>query len=330
MMKVKFNKYERVAGLFVMIAFFGGILFTVGVAIKQGWFESKSYYSTNFESADGIHPGTTVQMAGLKAGSVEEVELLGNNQILVRFFVLSKFQEKIREDSFVQLIRPFIIGDRVLDIAVGSTDSKLIEQNTHIASHEAFDMMTVLSGRSLGTTLQSMSSMLSNLRNLAEAFLNKDRTEAMIRMVDRVDPLLKNLNQMSIEVIKLSKQATKDESLGIVLGNLAVTTKQLNALLPELSTRAPAMAKNVETLVANLALMTDQFKTFMPALAEIAPDLPKTSRRAVEALDEAVVLMKAMQKTWVIRSAAKEVREEEANEAKKDTKKPRKPANSEE
>lgn len=322
MMKVKFNKFERVAGLFVGLAFLGGIVFTLSVAIKQGWFETKSFYWTEFESADGIHPGTLVQMAGLKAGSVEEVELLANNKIHVRFYVLSKFQDKVKEDSLAQLTRPFIIGDRVLDIGVGSEGAKPLAMEAHVASHEAIDLMTILSGKSLGSSLENMSSMLGNLKTLAEAFLNKDRTEAMIRMVDRIDPLLKNLNVMSLEVIKLSKQATKDESLQTVLGALAVTTREINRLLPDISERAPAMAKNMESLVKNLAELTQQVRVFMPAMNDL--DIPKTSRRAVEALDEAVVLMKAMQKTWFIRSAAQEVRAQE----EKDSKRARKPANS--
>ncbi len=323
-MKVNFNKFERIAGLFVGLAFVGGIVFSLSVAIKQGWFEAKINYTTIFESADGIHPGTTVQMAGLKAGSVEEVDLISSNKILVKFYVLAKFQDKIKEDSVAQLVRPFIIGDRVLDITVGGEEAKVLSADAKIASHEAVDLMTILSGKGLGNTLESMSSMLQNLRYLAESFLSKDRTEALVRMVDRIDPLLKNLNVMSIEVIKLSKQATKDENLEVVLGALSSTTRELNKLLPDLTERAPAMAKNMESLVKNMAELTQQFRVFMPAMAEIAPDLPHASRRAVEALDEAVVLMKAMQKTWVVRSAAQEVREQE----EKDSKKPRKPANS--
>jgi phospholipid/cholesterol/gamma-HCH transport system substrate-binding protein len=312
MMKIRFNKFERVAGLFVLIAIFGGLAFMLSVAIKQGWFDAKSYYQTTFESADGIHPGTNVQMAGLKAGSVEEVELLGNNKILVKFYVLSKFQHKIRQDSVSQLVRPFIIGDRVLDISVGSEESPLLAENAMMPSHEGIDLMTLMSGKKLGNSLETMSSMLNNVKILAEAFLSKDRTQTYIQMMDRIDPLLKNLNTMSLEVIKLSKQATKDENLGVVLSGLAVTTRELNSLLPELTQKAPAMAKNVEALVNNLAELTEQFKVFIPALAAVGPDLPRASKRALEALDEAVVLMKAMQKSMLVRGNVREVREEES------------------
>lgn len=321
-MIVKFNKFERVAGIFVISAVVGGLVFMFSVAVKQGWLDTKVYYTTQFENADGIHPGTTVQIAGLKAGSVDEVELMKGSQIHVRFYVLSKFENKIKEDSIAQLTRPFIIGERVLDVTVGSEEGKALQPEAMMTSHETVDIMTLMSGRKLGNYLETMSSMLGNLKSLAEAFLDKGRTEAFINAFDRVDPLLKNLNTMSLEVIKLSKQATKDENLGNVLGQLSVTTRELNAMLPELSKRAPAMAKDVEDLVKNMALLTGEFRVLIPALREVAPELPAASHRALEALDEAVVLMKAMEKSFFVKSNAEEVREQETQEINRGKRKP--------
>ena len=314
-MKVKFNQFERVAGLFVLGAFALFVMSLVGVAVKQGWFDSKVSYVTTFKSADGLHSGTVVQISGLRAGSVDDVDLTKDNQIEVKFTVLAKFADKIKTDSQAQLIRPFVIGDRVLEVTVGSPEMAVLEGN-HIKGHETVDLMSLLSGRGLGESMEAMNDMLGNLKTLATAFLDKDRTQGMIRMFDRIDPLLKNLNTMSVEVIKLSKQATHDGNMGKVMAELSVTTSELNALLPMIHDKAPQMGKDMEQLVSNLAVLTEQFKSFIPAIAEIAPDLPHASRRAVEALDEAVVLLKGMQKSFFLSSSVKEVREEEKKREK--------------
>lgn len=315
-MKVKFNRYERVAGLFVGFAILGFVISLVSVAVKQGWFESKVQYSTTFKTADGIHPGTLVQIAGLKVGQVDSVELMSDNSIQVRFHVLSKFQERIKEDSSAQLIRPFIIGDRVLEVQTGSENSPTLPAYAVMSSRETMDLMSLISGKQMGNYLETFSGMMDNLKMVAEAFLDKNRTQAFINMFDRIDPLLKNLNVMSVEVIKLSKQATHDDSLKIVLSQLATTTRELNAMIPQFSEQAPGMAKDLTQLVSNMAVITEQFKVVLPALAEVAPDLPQTSRRAVEALDEAVVLIKAMQKSMFVRGSVQDVREEEAERSK--------------
>jgi len=316
MRKEKFNKFERTAGLFVGVAVLGFIGSLFSVAARQGWFDRKIYYSTTFLNADGVHPGTSVQIAGLNAGNVEEVELNKDNHIQVSFYILGKFEGKVRSDSEAQLVRPFVIGERVLDLSMGSDMAGPLIAGSEIKSQETVDLMTVMSGRNLGTYLSTMGQMTESLKSLAEALLNKNRTQTFVSMFDRLDPLLKNLNTMSVEVIKLSRQATKDENLGVVMGQLAVTTKELNSLIPEMNNRAPQMAKDMSQLVSNLAVLTEQFKVVIPALAEVAPDLPHASRRAVEALDEAVVLIKAMERSFFVRGNAQDVRREEAAAAR--------------
>jgi phospholipid/cholesterol/gamma-HCH transport system substrate-binding protein len=311
-MKFHFNKFERIAGIFVIVAFAGFAASLLGVAVKQGWFETKVFYTTIFENAEGVHLGTAVQIAGLKAGSVDEVELTAENKIFVHFYVFAKFDDKVRTDSVASLIRPFVIGERVLDISPGLQGAQKLAANSKIVAAESTDLLTMMSGRKLGESLATMTEMLGNLQNLAEAFLNKDRTASLIQMFDHIDPLIKNLNTMSVEVIKLSKTATKDDRLGQVLADLSVTTKQLNSMLPEFQDRAPAMAKDMGVLLANLSTLTTEFKVLIPAVEAIAPELPRTSKRAVEALDEAVILMKSIEKSFLVRGNVKEVREEES------------------
>lgn len=316
-MKHKFNKYERVAGLFVLAAVFGVLLTAVSVAIRQGWFATKSYYSTTFENADGIHPGTLVQMAGLRAGAVEDVELQADNKIKVNFYVLSKFQPRLRRDSTAQLIRPFIIGDRVLEVTVGSELSPELAQHATLASNETMDIMSLLSGKSLGTHLAKLSSTLENLAHMVTALTNKDRTQSLVRIFDRLDPLLANIEVMAAEMTKLSRQATHKGNLQSVVGNLAQTTQELNNILPELNRENPELAKDLAAMSKNLAGLTKDFRVLGPALNAVGPELPQATRRAVEALNETVVMLKAMQKSMFLRGSIQEVREEEAANARK-------------
>ena len=310
MRAVKFNKFERVAGFFVLFAILGVAMTAISVAVKQGWFDKKIYYSTVFESADGIHEGTIVQMAGLRAGAVDEVELQSNNKIRVKFYVLGKFKERLREDSTIQLIRPFLIGERVLDVGVGSEDRAELASNSAIRSLETTDLMTLMSGKNLNASLSKLGGIIENMKILVEAFTDKSRAETMVRIFDRVDPLLKNLNVMSNEVIKLSKQATHGDGVQKLVTNLATTTEEINRILPELNRENPLLAKDLAAMTQNLAKVT---KALGPAVDEVGPELPGASRRMVEALNETVVLLKAMQRSFFMRSNVREVQEEEAS-----------------
>lgn len=283
MRKIKLTHYERVAGIFILVAIVGTLVLAISVAIKQGWFEEKVYFHTYFENADGLHEGTVVQMAGLRAGSVTEVTLESDNQIKVTFYLLGKFRDKVREDSKAQLIRPFLIGERMLDISVGRPEAKALPELAKMESEESSDIISVLSGRKLGQYMAQTAQMLENLKTVMEAFLSKDRTQAMIKLFDRMAPLIENLNTMSVEVTKLSKQATDQNHMREVMGNVAVLTTELNKTLPQLN----------------------------QAMKEIGPEMPQAARRAVEALNEATVLIKAMQKSMLLRGNVEEVRAEE-------------------
>ena len=307
---VKFNKYERIAGLFVVVAVLGVFGLALSAAVRQGWFEQKVHFTARFNSADGIHDGTEVQISGLHAGAVDDVELDKDNNIIVDFYVFGKFKDRLHEDSSVQLIRPFIIGERVLDISSGTTTLPVLAERSSVKTMETMDLMTFVSGRNLDAYMRKMGGMVENMQALAEALTDKKRTQSLVRALDRVDPLLKNLNVMSMEVVKLSNQATQDNGVQKLLANLTTTTEELNHILPELNKQNPNLAKDLATMSQNLALVT---QTLTPALQEVGPELPGASRRLIEALNQTVVVLKAMQKSVFMRGNVQDVLQEESS-----------------
>jgi len=315
-MKIHFNRFERVAGLFVLGAFAAMIFSLLTVAFRQGWFATKIPYVTEFESAEGVHAGTAVQVAGLRAGSVDDVELTTENHILVHFSILEKFQDKIRTDSRTSLIRPFVIGERVIDVTPGTAQAAATKSGDVLISTESTDLLSLLSGRNMGRYLDTFSNLLGEVHHIAEGLLSHDHGQSIVDTINSLRPLVMNLNSMSQEVTKVTRTLNSDERLKVVLDQVATTTGELNRVLPEFTQTAPGMAKDLKTLVGNLAELSDQFKVLTPVFVELGPQLPRVSKRAVEALDEAVVLMKSIERSWVVRSNVKEVREEEESKTR--------------
>lgn len=308
MRKMKFNKFERVAGVFILVAIGGLLLTGISAAIRQGWFEPRVNYKTSFESADGIRQGTVVQLSGLKVGAVDSVELDKDNRVRVGFYVLGKFQDRVRENSQAQLVRPFIIGERVMDLSVGSEQFAAIPNGGYVQSAETVDLMTLMSGRNMNGYLTKLSGILESMQVMMDAFADKSRAESLVRVIDRLDPLMKNLNMMSTEVIKLSRQATHDDGVQKLVGNLNSTTREINRILPELNEQNPQLAKDLAVMTQNLAVVT---KAIGPAAKAVETELPGASVRLLEALNETVVTLKAMQKSFFMRSNVQEVREDE-------------------
>lgn len=317
-MKVKFSKIERTAGVFVLVAVFTFVASTFVVAVKQGWFSSRLHFKTTFTQGEGLHPGTLVQMSGLRAGTVDSVTLNDDNQIEVSLSVSHEFIKRVRKDSIARVIRPFVIGDKVVEVTVGGKEAPAIKESETIASEETMDVMDFLGGGKLGPYLDTVDSLLKNLQVVAQAFADPKRSQAMVAMFDQALPAMRDFREMS-------RQMTDKKMLQKSFENVTRLTGDLNTMVPamqEFTKRLPELSDSSAKTMEQMAVLTTEVNKFLPILAQIAPQLPEASQKSVEALREAVVVLKAMQKSFLLRGAVKDVQEEEAkvreDEATKD------------
>lgn len=290
-MNIKFTKFERGAGFFILACFLSSVFFFAGVAVKKGWFSSAETFHVFLNSAEGIQSGTLVQMSGLNVGKVKKTELISQGKIKVDFYVFSEYVPKLNSATRMTVFRPFIIGEKVLDIQLmdEAGDEKSESAESHLAVLApgseipvitTVDLMDILSGKKMGGFLASFDHLANSISILGEAFADGKRAKEFVQLMDRIQPLVKNLNTMSVEMTKVTSVALKEQRL--------------------------------EQIADNINVLTTEFKKLTPAITTIAPDLPRTTLRAVEALDEAVVLLKAMQKSFLLRGKVKEVEAEES------------------
>jgi phospholipid/cholesterol/gamma-HCH transport system substrate-binding protein len=330
-MKIKFNLYERVAGIFVLTAILGSLALMVGVAVQKGWFERKVSYETKLKSADGVRIGTQVQIAGLRAGQVTDIDLETDNEIRIKFHISNRFARYLRGDSFIRVVRPFIIGEKVLEVKVGSDKEPVLAENELVPSIATIDLMDLLNGSTLGPHLEALGKMMENLKFVAEAILDPQRSRAIIQMFDELRPMVHHLGNLSREASSMVQDLNKKKQLVRVVDNLVALTDEVNKALPTISRDAPGLASDLSKIAHSTAILTEELQKALPAMQEIGPELPRVSRRAIEALDEAVVTLKALQKSFVLRGAVEDVRAEEAISAlPRSSKSDRKPSSRDE
>ena len=311
-MKIKFNRYERVAGIFVLTAFVGGLGMLIGVAIQRGLFQSRIELQTSLPTADGIREGTPVSMQGLRIGKVSDIELVSGSEVTVRFLISRDYQSQVRADSVVRVTRPFLIGEKVLEVSVGSQEADSVHELAKLEHVPSLDMMDLLSGRTLGPQFELLGRITENLKFVAEAFLDPKRSQALVRMFDELAPLMKNASSLTKEANGILKGMNRDQQLVTMVGNLATITNEINRALPQVAKESPEMLSHLSKIAKNMAILTDEVQKTLPAMQALAPEIPRASQRALEALDQTVVTLKALQKSFLLRSSVKEVLEEEA------------------
>ncbi len=280
MVRMKYSKIERTAGIFLLFCLFCFLGFVFIVATKQGWFEKKTAFYTIMSSAEGLREGSEVQMTGFKVGKVDSIELTTEQKIRVNFSVLEKYANKIKKDSVLFTSRQFIIGEKQIEIQPGSPNEITLTAGEEIKNQEVFDLMAVLSGKNVNQYVKHLSTASENLANLLKALTDEKRTRSLVRTFDRVEPLMKNVNEAVKELATLGSHLNQDQKM--------------------------------VHLVQNLNQLTEDFQGLGATMKQMGPKLPETTQRAVEALNETVIVLKALQKSFLIESHVEKVKEEEA------------------
>lgn len=311
-MLLRYTKFEKITGIFVALTLVALLALWIGMVLEKGWLQPKLSFYTLLESAEGVRKGTSVEMKGIRIGAVTFIALNEQNKIVVRFSVYRKFQDQIRGDTKVHCIRPFIIGDRVLNLTPGSSGLAPLSDGSFIENEDVIGLADLLNGRKLMPYITMLGNTFELLTGVLEAFSKDKKSRLLITTMERLPVFLERLSTMSSEMIQLKRQIDGKGQLKRIVDGMAKTVDELARFVPKMVEGAPDLGKDMQLLVTNLAMLTTEFKKLVPVFAEIAPEIPRSSRRMIEAIDEAVVVLKALQRSFLLKGSAREVREEEA------------------
>jgi phospholipid/cholesterol/gamma-HCH transport system substrate-binding protein len=289
-MRYKFNPYERAVGFFLTFTFFGSISVGIGIAVKKNWFEEKTHYVTYTDSAANIRVGSSVLIAGLKVGKIEEVELEPNHKVRVSFNVLKKYSQNLTEGSKAHFVRPFVIGDKVLTVIEGELDADIIPPGSVIPLADGTDILELLTGKNVEV------------------------------MMAKIDSILSNLNDTLVVGKDLALQVGDKKKLQKTMENVAFASGEIKKALPHFVARSPQLAQSIDHTMENLALITKGLKDLQPVLDEVARKLPEGSDRTIALLNESVTILQAMQKSFLLKGSVAEVKREQSAQEKGEVK----------
>ncbi len=117
---MKNNPIETAIGALVVIAATGFLYYASNVVGISG--PNDTYdISASFRSAEGIALGTDVRMAGVKIGSVTEMEL-SSNTFRAELTVAIKDTVQIPDDSAIAVTSEGLLGGNFIEIIPGASE----------------------------------------------------------------------------------------------------------------------------------------------------------------------------------------------------------------
>lgn len=140
-------------------------IWTLGSA--QNLFTHRDPFFITVPNAEGISAGAKVTISGLRAGIVDSFSLNAQDQsVKINLSISKDFENSIKKDSFAEVITEGLLGDKLIAIAAGSTNSPEIPPGSEIPARQESSLRALL-GK--GDQLTSHLSLLT--RDLNELIL---------------------------------------------------------------------------------------------------------------------------------------------------------------
>jgi phospholipid/cholesterol/gamma-HCH transport system substrate-binding protein len=134
-------------GALVLLGIVLFIGFVLSVGKRSTLFEEHYSLRTSFSTTEGLTVGSPVRLAGVTVGNVTRIAFghqLHDRRISVTLNLETRVQDRIREDSVASIGTIGLVGDKVLEITVGSFDRPVLQPGAQLASVDPLDYTQLL------------------------------------------------------------------------------------------------------------------------------------------------------------------------------------------
>jgi len=161
-------------GVFVLIgvAAFLGMIYALGARARL--FEPRFTVSAEFTEVGGLVEGATVRLAGVQIGRVSGVSLPSQpgGKVRVDMTIARQFGDRVRKDSVARIETQGLLGDRIVEISVGTAAAPPVRPDELLASTDPFDIGRVMSESA--QVVKSIGTLADSLRETAQT-LNQSK-----------------------------------------------------------------------------------------------------------------------------------------------------------
>lgn len=134
-------------GALVVTAILLFMAFVLSVGKRSALFEDRYSLWTSFSSTEGLAVGAPIRLAGVTIGNVTRIAFgrdLKDRRIVLTLSLEQRVQDRIREDSVASIGTIGLVGDKVLDVTVGSHDRPALQPGARLASVDPIDYSELL------------------------------------------------------------------------------------------------------------------------------------------------------------------------------------------
>jgi phospholipid/cholesterol/gamma-HCH transport system substrate-binding protein len=174
-------------GLFVLVALAVFLATIYALGARARLFEARYVVYADFTEVGGLTEGATVRLAGVQIGRVGGVHLPGEpgGKVRVDLDITRRYADRIRKDSIARIETQGLLGDKVVEITVGTAATPALEAGEVLAARDPTDLGRVLN-QGAGA-VQDMGALMAELRTSAATLNRSKLIESTSATVDRIN-----------------------------------------------------------------------------------------------------------------------------------------------
>jgi phospholipid/cholesterol/gamma-HCH transport system substrate-binding protein len=292
----RFRHLERKIGLFVLSALAGIVLAVILLGLQKDLFIAKYTLHFTVDQGTGFAKGMPVKLSGFRIGRVTELTLNDQAMVDITIEVARKYSKWIRSDSTVKLVKEGLVGDSIVEVAVGSLDKpelKTGDSITYLKTKGLDDLADELADKVKPVLIEVRDiiayindpdgDLKKTIRNLEKLTRNLEATRS------NADTLLlattQNLEQISSRTTSLLDTATrKIDSLAVASLNTSLEK------LPPLLEKTDAALTQVTAISLATKKLSEQAFPLIPGVLSRTEELLFSTDRLVNSLNNSWLL----------------------------------------
>ena len=238
-------------GIFVLVTLgiFLAIIYMLGARARL--FEARYTIYAEFSEVAGLQEGATVRLAGVQIGRVARVELPAQpgGKVRVGMKIAKQFADRIRKDSEARIQTQGLLGDRIIEITVGTTQTAAVQPEETVRSRDPVDISNVI-GEGAGV-VRSVAALSESLRLVAEQFQKS-------RVMEDLGDTMKTTRKVAEQVGRIADRAEKGPGLAhTLIYEEPIALRRVNDLI----TSTQAILSRVERGEGALGVLSSEQST---------------------------------------------------------------------
>lgn len=227
-------------GIFVLGCLGLFIVFVLTIGSQSRIFERRYSLHAFFGTIEGLNTGAPVRLAGVSIGSVSAITFskdLSSKKIRVTMSLDARLQDRIREDSIASIGTIGLVGDKVLELTVGSPEKKVLPPGAVVASIDPPDYAQLLQrGNQIVDNVLKISDSLSHLLGGAGTAARQDLAESIASLNRIIGEIERGSGLLHALVYEKSSGTTLKD-----LSEAATSLKRMSKALEEGKGLLPAL-----------------------------------------------------------------------------------------